>query len=120
MSTVTTFKPVFQPTDEIRLRFKTEVKVLKDEKGEKYFSYGALIFAKSINATQQKGRTYEKGFEDLFYQPRDSVRFGFIENNEARYQDGKIFVNLRNLKTQSIDKVELVPFGKTILRQASF
>jgi uncharacterized protein len=114
------FERTFQPTDEIRLSFKTEVKVLKDEKGEKYFSYGALIFAKPINATEQKGRIYEKGFEDLFYQPKDSVRYGFFENNDARYQGGKIFVNLRNLNTQTIDKMELIPFGKTILRQASF
>jgi uncharacterized protein len=114
------FERTFQPIDEIRLSFKTEVKILKNEKGEKYFSYGALIFAKPIIAVEKKGRTYEKGFEDLLYQPKDSVRYGFIENNEARYQDGKIFVNLRNLYTQTVDKVELLPFGKTILRQASF
>jgi len=114
------FERTFQTRDEIKINFTAEVKILTDANNEKYFSYGALIFAKPITAIAEKGRVYEKDFEDLFYRPMDSVRYGFITNPNAKYLEGKISVNLQNLSTGAIENQELIPFGKTILRQVSF
>jgi len=114
------FERTFQTKDEIRINFRTVMKILTGANNEKYFSYGALIFAKPINAKAEKGRIYEKDFADLYYRPMDSVRFGFLENHNAKYMGGKLYVNLRNHSTGAIEKTELIPFGKTILRQVSF
>ena len=43
-----------------------------------------------------------------------------IDTNGACYGKGKIIVSLENLKTGGTDRVELVPIGKTVLRQAAF
>jgi hypothetical protein len=96
------------------------VLVKEDLNHEKYFSFGALIYAKAIAATAQKGKIYAPGFEDLTYSPMDSSRFEFFQNHKAIFQEGKISVNLKNKVTQKTEKLELIPVGKTILRQVSF
>jgi uncharacterized protein len=110
----------FSKNDSLDLEFTTEVMVKEDLNHEIYFSYGALIYAKPIMATEQKGKIYAPGFEDLTYSPSDSSRYEFIQNHQARFQDGKISVNLKNKTTQKTEKLELIPIGKTILRQVSF
>jgi hypothetical protein len=50
----------------------------------------------------------------------DSSRFEFFQNHKAIFQEGKISVNLKNKVTQKTEKLELIPVGKTILRQVSF
>jgi DUF1680 family protein len=104
----------------IELEFLTDVKVKEDLNREKYFSYGALIYARPIAATEIKGKEYASGFDDYMYLPKDSSMYEFIKKNNARYTDGKIILKLNNRKTGKPEKVELIPFGKTVLRQASF
>jgi hypothetical protein len=36
--------------DTIQIEFKTQIRIKEDAKHEKYFSYGALIYAKPIAA----------------------------------------------------------------------
>jgi DUF1680 family protein len=110
----------FSKNDKIELEFTTDVIVKEDLNHEKYFSYGALVYAKPISATEHKGKVYAPGFEDLTYSPIDSSRYEFILNHQARFRDGKISVYLKNITTQNTEKLELYPFGKTILRQVSF
>ena len=114
------FDRKFSKNDQIELEFRAEVKVEDDLNHEKYFSYGALVYARPIAATEQKGKVYASGFEDLTYSPKDSLRYEFIENHQARFQDGKICVILKNKKTQKKESQELIPFGRTILRQVSY
>ena len=114
------FDRSFSKNDQIELEFHAEIQIKEDLNHEKYFSYGALVYARPIAATEQKGKVYAPGFEDLIYSPTDSSRYIFIENNQAKFQDGKIFVNLKNKKTQQPEPIELIPLGKTILRQAGF
>ncbi|MBK7212750.1 MAG: glycoside hydrolase family 127 protein [Bacteroidales bacterium] len=114
------FERAFSKNDQIELDFDAEVIVTEDINQEKYFSYGAMVFARPIEATEHKGRIYAAGFEDLTYSPLDSNRYEFIQNHNARYHKGKIKLNLRNKSTQKIEKLELIPLGKTILRQTSF
>lgn len=110
----------FQPNEEIQLYFTTKVRIEKDAQGKHYFMYGALVFARPIEATEKVGKEYAQGFEDLYYEPNDSTQYEYVENHKAKYKNGKITAFLKNKTTQSIEKVQLVPIGKTILRQASF
>ncbi len=110
----------FTKNDNIKLEFKADVKVITDDKGEHYFSYGSLFYAKAISAIQIKGKEYAKGFDDLHYEPLDTVRFSFIDNEKALYSKNTIKVNLKNSVTNKISEMTLTPFGKTILRQVSF
>jgi DUF1680 family protein len=106
--------------DQIELEFTTDVQVREDLNHEKYFSYGALIYAKPIEAIELEGKVYAPGFIDLTYAPADSGRYEFITSHQARFRDGKISTSLKNKTTQKTEKVELIPMGKTILRQVSF
>jgi DUF1680 family protein len=114
------FERSFSKNDQIDLEFKTDVTVREDMNQGKYFSYGALVYAMPIAATEEKGKIYAPGFEDLTYSPIDSSRYEFILNHKARFLDGKINVFLKNKTTQKTEKLDLVPLGKTILRQLSF
>jgi len=98
----------------------SKVKVIIDSKGEHYFSYASLFYAKAISSIQIKGKEYTKGFEDLNYESLDSIRYKFIENHMGTHSENKIKVALKNLSTNNIETVTLIPFGKTILRQVSF
>lgn len=104
----------------IEIEFKTEVQIKEDLNKEKYFSYGALFYAKPIEAIEQKGKSYFANFVDLTYKPKDYNRFQFVLNNQAEYTDGKITIKAKNKTTNQIESLTLIPFGKTILRQVSF
>ncbi len=106
--------------EEITLEFEAAIIVKKDGNNEKYFTYGAQVFALPIQAEEIKGRQYKTGFYDLEYAPKEKLSYSFIEENNAKFKDGKIEVTLKNNSTQTTEKVTLIPFGKTILRQVSF
>ena len=110
----------FNSSDTIDLAFSTKIIIKTDENNEKYFSYGALVFAKWIDASEKIGRIYKSGFEDIMYTPLNKNRYTFVVENNAVYENGKISAELKNSKTNNIEKIELIPFGKTILRQVSF
>jgi DUF1680 family protein len=110
----------FSTADKIDLKYTADIEVKEDSNKEKYFTYGPLVYAKPIAATEQKGRTYAVGFDDLMYAPTNTTRYKFIAAHKARYKNGKINARLQNQSNQQIEKLELIPFGKTILRQVSF
>jgi uncharacterized protein len=110
----------FKKDDQIKLTFLTDVMVKEDLNHEKYFSYGALFYAKPIAAREIPGKAYAPGFEDLNYKPLDSTRYEYLKNYKARYQAWEIHLNLKNSKTKKTERVDLIPLGRTILRQASF
>jgi len=114
------FDREFSKNYQIELEFKAEVQVKEDLNHEKYFSYGALIYAKPIEAIGHTGKVYASNFIDLTYSPADSGKYEFIANHRARFKDGKISVNLKNKATLKPEKLELIPMGKTILRQVTF
>lgn len=114
------FNRPFTKKDAIEIEFKAKVQLKEDLNNEKYFSYGALLYAKSIEAIEQKGKSYFTNFDDLMYKPKDNNRFQFILNNQAIFSDGKIKIKAKNKTTNKIESITLIPFGKTILRQVSF
>jgi DUF1680 family protein len=110
----------FGNEDKIQIEFKTEIQIKEDANQEKYFSYGALFYAKPIDAIEQRGKSYFTHFNDLTYKPIDTNRFEFIEDNQATFNNGQIIFNAKNKITNQIENIRLIPFGKTILRQVSF
>lgn len=114
------FKEVGSSLNQIELEFKTDVKVLEGTNNDKYFKYGALVYALPMKAKVKTGKKYAEGFEDFYYAPQDSTRYAFIPDNQARFQDGKVHLRLKNTTTKKVEQVKLVPLGSTILRQAAF
>jgi len=110
----------FEKSDSIQLKFDAEVVVNKDTNNNHYFSYAALIYANSIESKAIIGKTYTQGFEDLNYEPIKAKQYRFVEANKAKYNKNSIQVRLMNKETNEIETLKLVPFGKTILRQAGF
>ncbi|MFZ4548180.1 MAG: beta-L-arabinofuranosidase domain-containing protein, partial [Bacteroidales bacterium] len=111
------FDRAFSKNDQIEFEFNTEVIVKEDLNNEKYFCYGALVYARPIAATGQKGKIYAPGFEDLTYSPIGSTQYEYTPNHQAKFHNGKISIYLKNKATQKTEKLELIPLGKTILRQ---
>jgi DUF1680 family protein len=110
----------FGKEDTIQIEFTAEIQIKEDANKEKYFSYGALFYAKPIEAIEQSGKSYFTHFDDLTYKPIDTNRFEFIEENQATFNNGQIILNAKNKTTNQIENIRLIPFGKTILRQVSF
>jgi hypothetical protein len=111
---------IFGRNDRFEFEFLTGVRVVEDLKHNRYFVHGALVYALPIDASIQTGREYAPGFTDLEYKPVEAMRYQYAENHRAAFHDGKITVYLTNMKTGKIEKVDLVPLAKTILRQAGF
>jgi DUF1680 family protein len=106
--------------DKIQIEFNTEIQIKEDTNKEKYFSYGALFYAKPITAIEKKGKTYFNNFMDLTYKPIDTNRFQFIEDHQASFSNGQLIIKAKNINTHQIENITLIPFSKTILRQLSF
>lgn len=114
------FEGIFSGNETIHVSFETNVRVIRSDKDEHYFAYGALIFARPIAAKEIEGRKYAEGFVDLMYKSLDDRKYEFIADHKATYDNGEISVNLKNKKTNKVESVKLVPLSKTILRQVSF
>jgi hypothetical protein len=110
----------FGNEDKIQIEFKTEIQIKVDANQEKYFSYGALFYAKPIEAIEQIGKSYFTHFDDLTYKPTNTNSFEFIEDNQATFNNGQIILKAKNKTTNQLENITLIPFGKTILRQVSF
>jgi DUF1680 family protein len=110
----------FNTEDQVTIEFKASIIVKEDANHEKYFTYGAQVFAKPIAANEHKGKTYKGDFYDVTYSPKEITKYQFIENHNAKFENDKITVTLKNTTTNQLENIVLVPFGQTILRQASF
>jgi len=111
---------IFNRNDSVSIDFSADVKIREDNNHEKYFTYGALVFAKPIAATAIKGKIYLADFSDWMYKPISYTSYSYVDGNQASYENGKIIVSLKNQSNNSIEKTELIPMGKTVLRQVSF
>jgi DUF1680 family protein len=114
------FERKFAKEDQVQIEFKASIIVKEDANHEKYFTYGAQVFAKPILATEHKGKIYKGDFYDVTYAPKTYTKYQFIENNKAKFENDKISVTLKNSTTNELENVVLIPFGQTILRQVSF
>ena len=114
------FDRPFTKNDTIEIEFNAKVQIKEAANKEKYFAYGALFYAKSIDAIELKGKSYATSFEDIMYKPMKNFRFQFIEEHQAKFNNGEITIKAKNKTTNQIESLTLIPFSKTILRQVSF
>lgn len=114
------FDRKFKTTDMISLSFTTDVSIKLDRNKEHYFSYGALIFAKSIQAKETVDKIYASGFSDYTYEPTTFSKYLFAKKQKVSFKKGVILTDLINQQTNKLEKVKLIPIGKTILRQTCF
>lgn len=110
----------FETKDKISISFQTDVLVQTDKNRKHYFSYGALLFGKPIAAKEVLGKVYAKGFSDFNYEPVALTQYLYANDKKASLKNGSIFTELINQNTNEIEQVELIPIGKTILRQITF
>lgn len=111
---------VFSENDVINISFDAKVEIRTDNLGFHYFSYGALLFALSIEAKEIAGKNYFSDFADFTYEPLYKKEYRYKKGVKSTYKNGKIITELMNQNTKKLEKVELVPLGKTILRQVTF
>jgi DUF1680 family protein len=95
----------FGKEDTIQIEFTTEIQIKEDSNKEKYFSYGALFYAKPITAIEKKGKTYFNNFMDLTYKPIDTNRFQFIEDHQASFSNGQLIIKAKNINTHQIENI---------------
>lgn len=110
----------FKTHDSVQISFDTEMETRIDNAGSHYFTYGALLYALPIKAKEIAGKIYKTNFTDLTYAPLSPARYTFMYKARAKYQNGIIKTNMLNQQTNKSEKVELVPIGKTVLRQVTF
>ncbi len=116
-------KKKWKGVERVSVRFETQVMVNRDLNNEKYFTYGALVLAHSIDAVEQITKTHPlKGFYDLQYTPVNLQIFKYSGAPvECINPDRIIFrTDLLNIKTDKRETLELVPIARTILRQVTF
>ena len=110
----------FKANDSVHISFDAEVQIQMDNAGSHYFTYGVLLFALPINAKEIAGKNYQDNFTDFTYEPLSPLNYAFKNSKHFKYQNGKIVTKLINQNTNKLETVELVPLGKTILRQVTF
>jgi hypothetical protein len=79
-----------------------------------------LLFALPIKAKEIAGKNYNTNFTDFTYEPFSKTIYLFKNNEKSNYKNGIIETKLINQNTNKIEQVELIPIGKTVLRQVTF
>ena len=110
----------FSTNDVINLTFETDIQINEDNTGFHYVTYGALLFALPIRSKEIAGKNYNANFTDFTYEPLSSTKYSFIKNESIRFKNGIIETKLKNQSTNKTEKVQLIPIGKTVLRQVTF
>ena len=110
----------FSENDTVNISFETEIQTGITNAGSRYFTYGALVYALPIKAKEIAGKTYTGNFTDFTYEATSTERYTFKQDVQATYEMGKIHTKLINQHTGALEAVELVPVGKTVLRQVTF
>ncbi|MFZ4456304.1 MAG: beta-L-arabinofuranosidase domain-containing protein [Bacteroidales bacterium] len=110
----------FKSHDAVEISFETDIQVKTDNAGSHYFTYGALLYALPIKAKEIVGRSYSNEFSDYTYQPLSLTKYAYSKGKKTTYSKGRIETELVNQRTSKLEKVTLLPIGKTILRQTTF
>lgn len=114
------FNKTFKSKDQIKIKFEAQPETVKDTSGNTYFRYGALFYAKDIASEEIKGKTYAEHFSDYTYKPLDTTQYKLSASPNPIFEKGRLKVNLINTTSNKKERVELIPLGKTVLRQVGF
>jgi DUF1680 family protein len=115
-------KKQWKGIEKIKLEFDPAIEVKQTMDNEAYFTYGPLVLAHSIEATEIKTKEYGiKDFSDTHYKPASLNEYGY-KGGDIKKKEGQLVFEaaLFNITSQKKEKVLLIPMGKTILRQVSF
>jgi DUF1680 family protein len=111
-------------SEKVTINFERALETKQDLKGENYFVYGNLVLCHPINSKDKTTKTYAlSGFRDVVYSPENLVIYQYDGGKVEKKTAGSELVfttNLYNPQIKQTEKVELVPMGKTILRQITF
>jgi DUF1680 family protein len=102
----------------LNLDFKVEIEknTINDEV---YFTYGRLVLALPIEAIEIPKKVYTDDFQDFEYAHKNLIIYKYLDEIPVKEQD-HFHINLYNPVKQKPDYKELIPIGKTILRQVTF
>ncbi len=125
----------WQTGDTITVRFETTIQQHTDRKGDRYFSYGPLVYALPLESIKKVQKEFPvEGFRNLVYTtPRTEktkwqVEEGKIDSFELECEDNSLINNVKcRIRAELFDpvikknvEVHLVPMGQTILRKVTF
>jgi fructose-bisphosphate aldolase class 1 len=106
---------------DFEVAFKTSIKEHSFKEDEVYFTYGSLVYALPISSQGTISKNFPvSGFHDYQYSPIGFARYLLSAASNLAADDSKITGIFLNEKTQKQENRELVPMGKTILRQVTF
>ena len=108
---------------DVRVTFYPEVSASRDNQGDYYFTYGALVLARRVESIGQPGKTYPlKGFRDMYYKPLSISKFEFTNEKVIQKRPDRLefITSMYNPSKGKNETVLLVPMGQTILRQLTF
>lgn len=106
---------------EFEVAFLTDIKVHTFKEKETYFTYGALVYALPLASKEKISKNFAvPGFHDYVYAPIDDVKYRLSNESDVTLVDATIIGDFFNERTKKNEKRELLPMGKTILRQVTF
>ncbi|HVZ97943.1 MAG TPA: beta-L-arabinofuranosidase domain-containing protein [Chitinophagaceae bacterium] len=115
---------IWKGNEKIVINFYPQPEVKKDLNNEYYFTYGALVLAHPVEATAAITRNYPlAGFHDFSYTPVSLVIYHSdgVPAIETEDIPGLRFsAMMYNPVSHKDENIQMVPVGKTILRQVSF
>ncbi len=115
---------VWKGNEKIVINFYPQPEVKKDSSDEYYFTYGVLVLAHPVAATESITRDYPlPRFHDYEYRPDSLViyRADKLPQIEIRDENKLQFSTVMYDPSSGSDEtIPLAPVGRTILRQVSF
>jgi len=111
---------LFAGKEHLKLTFEANIEIHIVNENESFFRYGELLYAFPIPAVERKGKSYSPTLSDYYYMPVEKKEYKMTEHQKPEYTNGKIQVQLLNTTTHLKEKIILIPFAKTILRQVTF
>ena len=110
----------FDRNEKILLKFTANIEIHQDRNSDVYFTNGGLLYAYPIPFNELKGRIYSPTLCDYFYIAKAKKDFTMIKDQKPSFKNGKIQIQMLDKTSNNKENIELIPFGKTILRQVTF
>ncbi|MCX6206685.1 MAG: glycoside hydrolase family 127 protein [Bacteroidetes bacterium] len=115
---------IWKNDDELIVQMDMIVQSHHTAQGEQYFMYGPLVLAHPIDAKQQITKNYSvAGLKEMTYTAFDKSIYlytGMPVTKMESLNDIRFSTTMKESTTGKIVPLELIPMGKTILRQTTF
>lgn len=115
---------IWKNDDELIVQMDMNLQSHHTAQGEQYFMYGPLVLAYPIDAKQQITKNYSvAGLKEMTYTAFDKSIYlytGMPVTKMESLNDIRFSTTMKESTTGKIVPLELIPMGKTILRQTTF